>query len=74
VQDLQVEELLAEFFSLEEAGDLFDEVTGVSQPDPLPPPQKSQALKTGFLRNSTRNGSPRTNCSERDGWAHRACD
>ena len=69
VQDLQVEELLAEFFSLEEAGDLFDEVTGVSEPDPLPPTAEVPGIENGVLKelHKERESTDQTVVNETDG-------
>jgi hypothetical protein len=47
--DLQAQELLAEFFSLDEAGDLFEEVKEVNEPDPLPPAEEAPGMEHGVL-------------------------
>jgi len=55
-QDLQVEELLGAFFSLDEAGDLFQEFKGVSEPDPLPPTEEAPGIEHGVLKELHKGG------------------
>jgi hypothetical protein len=55
-QDVQVEELLGAFFSLDEAGDLLDELTGVSEPDPLPPTEEAPGIESAVLKEPDKGG------------------
>jgi len=67
--DLQVEELLGAFFSLDEAGDLLDELPGVSEPDPLPHAEDAPGIENGVLKelDKGRESADQTVVSETDG-------
>jgi len=55
-QDLQVEELLGAFFSLDEAGDLLEELPGASEPEPLPPAEDAPGVENGVLKELDKGG------------------
>jgi hypothetical protein len=46
-QDNEVEDLLAELLSIDEAADFVDEFTGVGEPDPLPPSEEGPGIEDG---------------------------
>jgi hypothetical protein len=54
--DLQVEELLGAFFSLDEVGDLLDELPGASEPDPLPPAEDAPGVENVVLEELDKGG------------------
>jgi hypothetical protein len=68
-QDLQVEELLGAFFSLDEAGELLDELPAVSEPDPVPPTEEAPGIENGALKelDKGRESRDQTIAKETDG-------
>lgn len=68
-QDLHVEELLGAFFALDEAGDLLDELPGVSEPDPLAPPEEAPGIESAVLKELDKGGesTAQTVVKETDG-------
>jgi hypothetical protein len=57
-EELEVEELLGAFFSLDESGDLLDELQGGSEPDPLSPIEEAPGIGNGVVEELPKGEKP----------------
>jgi hypothetical protein len=69
-QDSEVEDLLAEFLWIDEAEDFVDELTGVSEPDPLPPTEEAPDIEDGAPKelHKGRESTDQTVVNETEGF------